>query len=127
METFSFEKLLAYQKARILVKGIYALMRKYPKEEIYALCNQMRRAAISVSSNIAEGIGRSSIKEQIHFIEISYGSLMELYSQLEVSLDLEYITLEEFSEHKVLILDLAKMLSKLRFIRTEKLKSETNG
>ena len=127
MESFSFEKLQAYQKARVLVKGIYNLNRKYPKEEIYALCNQMRRAAISVSSNIAEGMGRSSIKEQIHFIEISYGSLMELYSQLEVSLDLEYITLEEFSEHKVLILDLAKMLSKLRFIRTEKLKSETNG
>lgn len=102
-------------------------MREYPKEEIYALCSQMRRAAISVSSNIAEGMGRSSLKEQIHFIEISYGSLMELYSQLEVSLDLEYITLEEFAEHKVIIVDLAKMLSKLRFIRTEKLKSENNG
>ena len=96
----------------------------YPKEERYALCDQMRRSAVSVTSNLAEGMGRESIKEQIHFIEISYGSLLELYSQLQVSVDLGYITNENYESKRIIIVEVAKMLSKLRAIRREKLSCE---
>lgn len=74
----------------------------------------MRRSAISVTSNIAEGKSRSSIKDKIHFIEIAYGSLMELLSQLQVSLDLGYIAEAEYEESKKLIFSVAQPLSGLR-------------
>ena len=61
------------------------------------MCDQLRRAAISITSNIAEGSGRTSLKEKVHFIEISYGSLLEVLSQLDVACDLGYITLAEFN------------------------------
>lgn len=79
-----------------MVHGIYRLMNKYPEQERYCLCAQMRRSAVSVTSNIAEGTSRSSMKDKIHFIEIAYGSLMELLSQLQVSFDLGYITEAEY-------------------------------
>ena len=74
----------------------------------------MRRSAVSVTSNIAEGTSRSSIKDKIHFIEIAYGSLMELLSQLQVSYDLGYIAEAEYLESKNLIISVAQPLSGLR-------------
>ena len=70
---FQFEKLNAWQEARKLVVDVYRLLEKFPKTENYALCDQLRRAAISVPSNIAEGTGRMAIKEQTHFLEIAFG------------------------------------------------------
>lgn len=93
---FNFENLLVFQKGKILVNHIYDLQEKLPSTEKYALGDQLRRAAISITSNIAEGMGRNSIKEQIHFIEISFGSLMEIYSQLLIALDRHYITQADF-------------------------------
>ena len=69
--TFSFEKLNAYSCARDLVKEIYELQRQFPKEEVYALGSQVRRAAVSITANIAEGCGRGSSKEKVHFIEMT--------------------------------------------------------
>ena len=86
---FSFEKLEAYKEARILVKDIYLLLNKFPKTETYALCDQLRRSAVSITSNIAEGSGRNSTKEKIHFLEISFGSMMECFSQLQIAQDLQ--------------------------------------
>ena len=77
METFTFEKLEAWKKARFLVKDTYTLISKFPTTERFGLSSQLGRAIISVPSNLAEGCGRPSIKERIHFIEIAYGSLME--------------------------------------------------
>ena len=74
---YSFEKLNVWQEARTLVVDVYHLLDSFPQIEKYALCDQIRRAITSVPSNIAEGSGRSSLKEQMHFLEISYGSLME--------------------------------------------------
>ena len=74
---------------------VYALLKKFPKEEQYALCDQLRRAVISIPSNISEGFGRYSSKEQIHFFEIAYGSLREVDCQMDISCDLGYISLEE--------------------------------
>lgn len=69
----------------------YQLLKKFPSEEKYALCEQIRRTVISVTSNIAEGTGRIPVREQMHFLEISYGSLMEVLSQMDIVLDLGYI------------------------------------
>lgn len=93
---FSFQNLNVYQESRKLVKTIYSMLEKYPSKEQYALCDQLRRAVISVPSNIAEGISRKSFKEQSHFLDISYGSLMEVLCQMEISLDLGYINKDEY-------------------------------
>ena len=110
----SFENLNVYHAVRDLVKEIYLAQKQLPKEETYALGDQIRRAAISISSNIAEGSGRSSFREKIHFIEISYGSLMEVYSQLQLGVDLGYIEAETFSTLRKDIIYVAKMLSGLK-------------
>ena len=89
---FSFENLDAYKSARILVRDIYKLQHKFPKYETYALGDQVRRSTSSITSNLAEGSGRNSFKEKIHFIEIAYGSMMEAFSQLQIAQDLEYLT-----------------------------------
>lgn len=92
---FRFEKLEVWQEARKINQVIYRLTRKFPREEIYAMTSQIRRASVSVSSNIAEGSGRNSDKDFAHFLEQSYGSLMELASVFFLSLDEGYVTESE--------------------------------
>ena len=92
---YRFEKLDIWKLSRELVVAVYALTRGFPLEEKYALCSQIQRAVISVPSNIAEGMSRNSIKEQLRFIEIAYGSLMEVYCQMVLSMDLGYISSDE--------------------------------
>lgn len=107
----SFRQLNVYVKAKELVARVYRLLKKFPKEEQYALCDQLRRAAVSIPSNIAEGCGRETQKEQTHFLNIAYGSLMEIYSQLDVACDLGYITNHEFEQMEVMVNEEAKMLA----------------
>ena len=109
----SFRNLNAYIKAKELVSQVYALIKKFPKEEQYALCDQLRRAVISIPSNIAEGSGRLTTKDQSHFYSIAYGSLMEILAQLDVASDLGYITKEEFQHIETLIDVEAKLLTGL--------------
>lgn len=109
----SFRKLDAYVYAKDIVKQIYALVKKFPKEEQYALCDQLRRAVISIPSNIAEGSGRTTPKDQAHFYTIAYGSLMEVLAQLDVACELEYITDTDFETLELLINKEAKILSGL--------------
>ena len=111
---FSFEGLEVYQAARILVRDIYLLQQKFPKTEMFALGDQIRRSASSVTSNIAEGSGRSSFKEKTHFIEIAYGSLMEAFSQLQIAQDLNYLTEQEIDTIRPSFVNVAKMLSGLK-------------
>lgn len=113
-QQFSFEKLKAWQYSRRLVKLVYELVKKLPKEETYALSDQIRRAIVSVPSNIAEGSGRMSKAEQRHFYEISYGSLMEVYNQLLLALDLEYINQDDINRIREPIWMTAKVISALR-------------
>ena len=91
-----------------------SLFLNFPKEEKFALCDQIRRAAISITSNLAEGSGRDSYKEKIHFINIAYGSLMEVYSQLQLSVDLGYLDKEKYLLLRQDIISISKMLSGLR-------------
>ena len=109
----SFRNLNAYIKAKELVSMVYTLIKKFPKEEQYALCDQLRRAVISIPSNIAEGSGRLTTKDQSHFYSIAYGSLMEVLAQLDVACDLRYITKEEFQHLETLIDVEAKILTGL--------------
>ena len=111
---FSFEGLEVYQAARMLVRDVYKLQQKFPKYETYALGDQIRRSASSVTSNIAEGSGRSSYKEKAHFVEIAYGSLMEAFSQLQIAEDLEYLTEKEIDAIRPSFIQVAKMLSGLK-------------
>lgn len=110
---FSFEGLEVYQEARNLVKEVYLLQSKFPKTETFALGDQVRRSASSVTSNIAEGSGRSSNKEKVHFFEIVYGSLMEAFCQLQIAQDLGYITEADIDSIRPLFISVAKMLSGL--------------
>lgn len=108
-----YKKLEVYAAGKELVLHVYELLKKFPKEEQFALSDQLRRAVISIPSNIAEGSGRQSEKDQSHFYTIAYGSLMETLSQLDVACDLGYLTQEEFSKFEILINEEAKMLSGL--------------
>ena len=111
---FSFEGLEVYQAARLLVRDVYRLQQKFPKTEIYALGDQIRRSASSVTSNIAEGSGRNANKEKVHFIEIAYGSLMEAFSQLQIAQDLGYLTEQDIDTIRPQFISVAKMLSGLK-------------
>ena len=114
MNKFAFLDLRVYQESKALVKEVYNLLQKFPKFEVYALGDQLRRAVISIPSNIAEGSGRFSLKEKIHFIEIAYGSLAESLCQLDIAHDMEYITDIEFDKEQERIIIIGKQLSGLR-------------
>ena len=96
MKNYSFEKLEVYIEARAFVKTIYDLSAQFHDAERYALTDQIHRAVVSITSNIAEGTSRSSSKDKAHFIEMAYGSLMEVVSQLQIAMDLGYITQEQY-------------------------------
>ena len=113
-ECFSFEKLKVYGVARELVKSIYQLQNTFPQEERYALGDQVRRAAISITANLAEGSGRQSIKEKIHFIEIAFGLMTEVFCELQTACDLKYIEVEQLEALRPQFAEVAKMLSGLR-------------
>lgn len=114
MNEYSYQTLNVYKDAKALVVDVYKLLKQYPAEERYALCDQIRRAAISITSNIAEGMSRYSDKEKVHFLEIAYASMMEVESQLDISVDLEYITKEQFVAIADSINSVGKQLSALR-------------
>ena len=114
MDKFKFFDLRVYKEAKLLVREVYSLLDKFPKVETFALSDQLRRAVVSVPSNIAEGSGRYSIREKIHFIEIAYGSLTETLCQLDIGHDLLYISDKEFTEEKERIEVIGKQLSGLR-------------
>ena len=119
-----FKNLIVYQKSKELVKQLYALLKQFPDDERFALCGQMRRAAISVPSNIVEGMARLSTKDQSHFLNIAYGSLMELYAQLDIAHDLGYLTEKEFIKIETQIDEIDKMIVSLTYIRKQ---TSSNG
>ena len=113
-QLFAFEQLEVYQIARQYVKNIYELSDAFPAKEDFALTSQIRRAAVSVTSNVAEGTSRFSLKDKSHFIEIAYGSLMETYSQLQVAVDLGYISEDSVARIAPFVVELRNKLSALR-------------
>ena len=92
----SIEELTIWQEARELTDRIYILSKRFPKEELYGLTSQIRRASVSIMSNIAEGFNRRSTKEFINFLIISRASISEVQNDLYISLDLNYINKKDF-------------------------------
>ena len=122
-----YQNLTVWQKAMVLAKDIYAATANYPQSEIYGLVSQMRRCAISIPSNIAEGYGRSTNKELVHFLYISLGSTNELETQLLLSREFNYLSEEDASMLLQLNEQIHKMISSLIYKRTlSPLKVESN-
>ena len=121
MNDFYYRKLDAYQLAKTLALEIYKLVNTFPERGRYGMCDQLRRAAISIPSNIAEGTGRFSIKERIHFLNISYGSLCETMCQMEIAKDLGYISQEAYSETEDLASRVSMTISGLKKSLSNKL------
>ncbi len=115
----SFKDLIVWQKSMLLAKKVYILTESYPKNEMYGIVSQMRRASVSIPSNVAEGYGRKSRKEYSQFYSIAYGSLLELETQLLLSFDLGFIKETEFKT----INSIREEVSKMLFTMIEKLKS----
>ena len=107
----SYRDLIVWQKGMLLCKEVYLLTKKFPKEEVYGLTSQIRRCAISIPSNIAEGKARSSDKEFIRFLQISLGSVYELQTQLELSEQLNYIN--NIDDLICLSIEIEKMINTL--------------
>ena len=107
----SYRDLVVWQKSMELTKKIYTITKDFPKEEVYGLTSQIRRSAVSIPSNIAEGKGRNSDREFVRFLQISLGSLYELQTQFELSLSFNYVSnIQDIFE---LSLEIEKMLNKL--------------
>ncbi|OGX46595.1 MAG: hypothetical protein A3G38_00545 [Omnitrophica WOR_2 bacterium RIFCSPLOWO2_12_FULL_51_8] len=111
MKTKSFKDLIVWQKSYRLVKDIYKITTGFPKVEMYGLSQQMRRCAVSIPSNIAEGYGRQYDKEYKQFLSMAYGSLCELETQYLLALDLSYITKNETIEG--LLIEVGRMLYRM--------------
>jgi len=116
----TFRDLIVWQKAMDLVVKIYKVTNNFPDEEKYGLVSQLRRAGVSVSSNIAEGFGRNSNKTFVVFLNYSMGSLMEVETQLEISKRIEFISDEVFNELYEDCREVERLLSSL--IRSVKAK-----
>ena len=106
----SFKDLIVWQKAMEMASMTYSLTKNMPKEELFSLTNQMRRAAVSIPSNIAEGYGRNSAKEYLQFLAIARGSLCELETQLLLCVRIDYLTEQEIQPIMDSLAEIGKML-----------------
>ncbi len=123
MPVKSYRELIVWQKAMDLAVEIYRLVKLLPKSEIYALSDQMRRVAVSIPSNIAEGQGRNSTKEYVKLLSIARGSQTELETQLEICLRLEYLSVSDAEVALGLCQEISKMLVTMMKKLTDKDKS----
>lgn len=116
--SFGFERLNVWQESRELSKRIYVSTKGFPGEEKFGIVNQMRRAAVSVCSNIAEGSSRTSAKDQAHFYQLAYSSLMELMNQVIIANDLDYLNNDQKNNFR---LEIEKIANKLNALRNSRL------
>jgi four helix bundle protein len=113
MSLQSYRDLVVWQKAMDLVEEIYRLTKMLPKEELYALTTQIRRAAISIPANIAEGYGRLHRKEYLNHLSIARGSLLEVETQLELTVRLHYMSREQVRIAWALTQEIGRLLNSL--------------
>lgn len=118
MKVYSFENLACWQHARQLAVWTYFATKHFPSNEKFGVISQMRRAAISIASNLAEGTSRVSIKDQSHFSTIAYSSTIELLNDLIISRDLEFLSDELYTEGREKIEKQTFLISKLRKSQT---------
>jgi len=109
----TYRDLLVWQKSMVLVTEIYRLSKSFPRDETYGLTSQMRRCAVSVPSNLAEGYGRNSTSDYIRFLYIATGSLYELQTQIEIALNLQYLNKPDYDKLYESSREIERMLSSL--------------
>jgi four helix bundle protein len=109
----TYRDLVVWQKAILFVTQIYKALKVFPQEELYALTSQMKRSAVSIPSNIAEGYGRKSKKDYIRFLQIAMGSIFEMQTQLEISKNLKFLSESNFNELFESSREIERMLSSL--------------
>jgi len=109
----NYKDLFVWQKSMALVTEVYSITRLFPKEELYGLASQIRRSAVSIPSNIAEGYGRYSTNDYTRFLQIAIGSLYELQTQLEICLNLGYLSKDTFEKIYEQSREIERMLSSL--------------
>ncbi len=114
MYIFSFEKLDVWKESKDLSKLIYLLTSKFPETEKYGLTSQLRRASVSICSNIAEGTSRITNKDKAHFISISFSSTMEVLNQLILAFELDFISEEDYHKSRNQIESISNKLNSLR-------------
>ena len=117
MKPFGFENLEVWSLSKTLAKDVYHISSKFPTEEKYSLTQQIRRAAVSVSCNLAEGNGRITGKEQARFTEISYGSVLEVMNLLLIAEDLGFLAQEDIGPIRQQVLQLSYKLNRLRQVQ----------
>ena len=113
----TYKDLIVWGKSVLLIKSIYMVTKKFPREELYSLTDQIRRAAISIASNIAEGYGRKSHREYLQFYSIAYGSALEVEAQLIISKKLGFILNTDFDKINPLLTEIIKMLYVMTYKR----------
>lgn len=109
----TFTDLNAWKEAHKLVLAVYELVKSFPKEEVFGLTSQMRRCAVSVTSNIAEGFSRQSYKDKVHFYVMAQGSLTELQNQLLIARDVNYMSTDAFQRLEAQAVSVHKLLNGL--------------
>lgn len=124
MSISNYKDLKVWQKARVLVKEVYMVTEGFPREDLYSLTDQIKRAVISIPSNIAEGFQRNHQKEFLQFLYHSYGSCAELETQIILAKDLGYIKEETFESLSESLLVIQKMLNSLISKCKQKLKTD---
>ena len=134
MKIYSFEKLECWQHSRQLAVWVYSVTKNFPAEEKFSIVSQMRRAVISIASNIAEGTSRKLSKDQSHFSTISYSSTIELLNDLIIANDLDFLTSQTYNEGReriekqtLLIAGLRKSQQKIKDPCTSKLSKSLNS
>lgn len=119
---YSFEKLNVWQQSMDFVEKIYKITNCFPKSELYCLTSQIKRAVISIPSNIAEGCTRKSFKDQARFSEIAFGSLLEILNQVIIANRLNYIKDDELEIIRLEIESIARQLNSLKKSQTDRIK-----
>lgn len=114
MEVFSYRDLSVWQLAMQLTEAVYAVTRSFPQIELYALANQLQRAAVSIPSNIAEGHARNTTRDYLRFVSIAMGSLAEVETQIELAARLNYLGIEQRDALFTTTDELGRMLQGLR-------------
>jgi len=114
LKLFPHEKLDAWRFAKALAVRVYLLTCSFPKDERFGLVDQMRIASVSVMSNLAEGCGQTSARDQAHFSQIAFGSLLELDAQHQLSLDLSFLHTDDYQDIRHTVIELEKKIFALR-------------
>lgn len=114
MYTYSFEKLKVWKESKDFTKAIYSITAKFPKEEKFGLTSQLRRASVSICSNIAEGSARKTNKDKAHFTTIAFGSAVEVLNQLILAHELDFISTGNYTDLRLKMESITNKLNALR-------------